>query len=206
MKEQGKRLHRAVFLDRDGTINVEKEYLICKKDFEFIPGAPEALKKLQLAGFRLVIVTNQSGVARGYFSLAQVHALHQYIVAQLEQFGVFLAGIYVCPHHPTSGQGEYLCDCDCRKGKPGMLLHAAKELDIDLTNSFMIGDKLTDIWAGCAAGCCSYLVRTGYGSDFEATALTYGAKVADDLSAAAEMIVGDKNNYFPFTLPLVSLP
>ena len=187
-----KQLHRAVFLDRDGTINVEKDYLINLDDFEFLPGVPEALKKLQNAGFLLVVVSNQSGVARGYFNLLQVEKLHQYMIGLLEEYDVSLAGIYVCPHHPTCGQGVYLCDCECRKGKPGMLLEAAEELNIDLRHSFMIGDKLADIEAGYAAGCSTYLVKTGYGRDFEMAATTYGAEVVNDLSTAADMIVAAK--------------
>lgn len=189
MEEKKKQLHRAVFLDRDGTINVEKDYLIHVDDFEFIHGVPEALKKLQEAGFLLVVVTNQSGIARGYFSPHQVKKLHLYMTNLLERYDVSLAGIYVCPHHPISGQGEYLCDCECRKGKPGMLLEAAKELNIDLSNSFMVGDKLADVQAGHAADCNTYLVKTGHGKDFESAAKIYGAAVVNDLLAAAEMIL-----------------
>ena len=184
-----RKLSPAVFLDRDGTINVEKEYLIHPGDFEFLPGVPEALKKLQQAGFLLIVVTNQSGIARGYFSLEQVNKLHQYVTLQLEQFGVSLAGIYICPHHPTCGQGEYLRDCECRKGKPGMLFEAAEDLNIDLCNSFMIGDKLADIEAGHAAGCEIYLVKTGHGKDFEADSAIYGAEVVNNLPEAADMII-----------------
>lgn len=184
-----KQLKRAVFLDRDGTINVDKEYLIESADFEFIDGVPESLKKLQDAGFLLVIVTNQSGIARGYFNSQQVDSLHCYMESLLAGYDISLSGIYICPHHPTCGQGEYLVDCECRKGKPGLLLQAAKELNIDLPHSFMIGDKLADIQAGTAAGCRTYLVKTGYGKDFAAVAATYGAEIVDDLPAAVEQIV-----------------
>ncbi len=159
----GKTAQRAVFLDRDGTLNVEKDYLYRVEDFEFIPGVPEALKKLQEAGFLLVVVTNQSGVARGFYTLEDVEILHRHMRAELDKYGVTLDGIYVCPHHPEKGQPPFNIDCDCRKGKPGMLLQAAQELDIDLSQSFMVGDKLADIEAGTAAGCSSILVRTGYG-------------------------------------------
>ncbi len=185
-------LRRAVFLDRDGTINVEKEYLIDPLDFEFIPGAPEALKSFQDAGFLLVIVSNQSGVARGYFTESQVNELHQYMEKRLEPFGVTLDGIYYCPHHPEYGQGEYLSDCDCRKGKPGMLLKAATKLQIDLSQSFMVGDKIADIQAGHAAGCKTYLVKTGYGKNFEVASKVYDCEVVDDLLVASECIVTEK--------------
>ena len=181
--------NRAVFLDRDGTINIEKDYLIETADFEFIPCVPEALKQLQQAGFLLVVVTNQSGIARGYFNQQQVENLHHHLGILLESYGVDLAGIYYCPHHPTVGLGEYLCDCQCRKGKPGMLLKAAKELNIDLSKSFMIGDKYADIQAGCAAGCETYLVKTGHGqSNISAVANFHPTIVADLPAAAAEIV------------------
>lgn len=183
------KLRPAVFLDRDGTINVEKDYLIDPTEFEFIPGVPAALKKLQDAGFLLVVVTNQSGVARGYFSEAQVARLHQHMTDLLAEVGVSLAGIYICPHHPTAGSGDYLQDCDCRKGKPGMLQQAALELDIDLRQSFMVGDKEADILAGTAADCQTFLVRTGYGENHIDSARKYGVQVVADLAAAAAEIM-----------------
>jgi len=181
--------HPAVFLDRDGTINVEKNYLVDPEELEFITGVPAALKKLQDAGYLLVVVSNQSGVARGYFSEQQVETFHQHMCSLLEKSAVRLDGIYICPHHPTAGVGEYLCDCDCRKGKPGLLLRAAEELGIDLKKSFMVGDKEADIEAGQAAGCQSILVKTGYGQKFVRLASQYGAEVVADLPAAAEIIL-----------------
>lgn len=151
-----RKLRPAVFLDRDGTINVEKNYLIDPEKFEFIPGVPQALKRLQDAGYLLVVVTNQSGVARGYFDLEQVHRLHDYVVASLQSFGVNLDAIYLCPHHPTEGLGELKKECNCRKGRPGMLLQAAADLNIDLQQSYMVGDKEADIKAGKAAGCQTF--------------------------------------------------
>jgi len=150
---------------------------------------PEALKKLQNAGFLLVVVTNQSGIARGYFSPRQVENLHRHMEGMLEQYSVSLAGIYYCPHHPTLGQGEYLLDCQCCKGKPGMLLDAARELNIDLNRSYMIGDKLADVQAGYLAGCATYLVKTGHGKKNEVDVATYGAEIVDDLPTAADKIV-----------------
>jgi D-glycero-D-manno-heptose 1,7-bisphosphate phosphatase len=181
-------LRPAVFLDRDGTINVEKNYLIDPTEFDFIPGVPEALKKLQDAGYLLVVVTNQSGVARGYFSEAQVSKLHEYMLDLLSEAGVALAGIYICPHHPTAGVGDYRLDCNCRKGKPGMLHRAARDLNIDLQKSFMVGDKTADIQAGQAAGCKTILVCTGHGQDFVREAVQYSAPVVADLPAAVEKI------------------
>ncbi len=153
----------AVFLDRDGTINVEKDYLHRSEDFAFIPGAPQAIRRLKAAGFLVIVVTNQSGVARGYFSLAAVEELHRHLQRQLALFGTGIDAFYSCPHHPQDGVGEYRIACTCRKGAPGMLLQAAAEHRIDLAASWMIGDKAADIEAGHSAGCTSLLVLTGYG-------------------------------------------
>ncbi len=153
----------AVFLDRDGTINVEKDYLHKVEDFEFIPGAPQAIKKLKDAGFLVIVVSNQSGIGRGYFNERDVDNLHGHLQSELAAHDTAVDAFYFCPHHPEKGQGAYKVACDCRKGEPGMLLQAAAEHDIDLQNSFMIGDKLADIEAGRRAGCQTLLVLTGYG-------------------------------------------
>jgi D-glycero-D-manno-heptose 1,7-bisphosphate phosphatase len=157
-------LKKAVFVDRDGTLNVEKDYLYRVADFEFIPGVPEAIRRLRQAGFLVIVVTNQSGVARGYFTPAEVDVLHRHIQNELKKSGTRIDGFYVCPHHPTEGVGEYRRQCDCRKGQPGMLLRAAAELHVDLAGSYMVGDKLADVEAGERAGCTPLLVMTGYGS------------------------------------------
>lgn len=178
----------AVFLDRDGTINVEKDYLSKIEDFEFISGAPEAIKKLKEAGFFVVVVSNQSGVARGYFDEDAVNKLHQHIQTELAAYGTSIDDFYFCPHHPEKGHGVYKVVCNCRKGNPGMLLQAAREHELDLHSSFMVGDKLADIEAGKRSGCKSFLVLTGYGSE---AALTPGAadvETCSDLGCAAELI------------------
>lgn len=154
---------RAVFLDRDGTINVEKEYLHRIEDFEFIPGAPQAIALLKQAGFLVFVTTNQSGVARGYFDLRDVDLLHQHIQRELREYSATIDGFYLCPHHPSEGVGIYRRECSCRKGAPGMLLRAAQEHALDLNASYMVGDKSSDIEAGEAAGCKCILVLTGYG-------------------------------------------
>ena len=182
------KLSRAVFLDRDGTINVEKDYLHCIEDFEFIPGVPEAISALNKAGFLVVVVTNQSGVARGYYDLEAVHTLHAHIAQRLAPAGAVIDAWYVCPHHPENGIGEYLCDCFCRKPLPGMLLEAAERYAIDLSASYMVGDKLADVNAALAAGCTPLLVRTGYGAEVESK-LPAGVVAVDDLAAAVQNIV-----------------
>lgn len=178
---------RAVFIDRDGTINVEKEYLYRVDDFEFIPGAPQALRLLNEAGFLVVVVTNQSGVARGYFTEEDVGILHRHIAAELAKTGARVDAWYYCPHHP-SGRGSYSLACRCRKPLPGMLLEAALRHNIDLAKSVMIGDKLADVEAGQAAGCRTILVRTGYGAD-EEIRISPGTAVFDDLLAGVLSLV-----------------
>jgi len=185
---------RAVFVDRDGTLNVEKDYLFRIEDFEFIPGVPEAIRRLRQAGFLVIVVTNQSGVARGYFSLAEVDALHQHIQDELKKAGTCVDGFYVCPHHPSEGAGEFRRQCDCRKGEPGMLLQAATENDIDLSSSFMIGDKVADVEAGKRAGCTSFLVLTGYGNVEKGKASAQGVPCFADLVAAADHILTTFHN------------
>ncbi len=178
----------AVFLDRDGTINVEKNYLHRIEDFQFIDGAPEAIKELNRAGYLVLVVTNQSGVARGYFSLAEVDALHQHLAQSLADAGAHIDGFYVCPHHPTAGEGEWRRVCSCRKGEPGLLLQAASEHGIDLSRSYMIGDKEADIEAGEKAGCSSLLVLTGYGNKTAQVVSSKRVKKFADLKQAADYI------------------
>jgi len=158
-------LRRAVFLDRDGTINEERHYLYRPEDFAFIAGVPQAIARLNQAGYLVVVVTNQSGVARGYFDLSDVEALHAYVQRQLADVRAHIDGFYVCPHHPEHGQGALPRDCDCRKGQPGLLFKAAAQLHIDLEGSFMVGDKPADMEAGTRAGCVPLLVMTGYGAE-----------------------------------------
>lgn len=180
-------MKRAVFLDRDGTINIEKEYLYQTEDFEFIPGAPEAIRLLNQAGVMVVVVTNQSGVARGYYTEDDVMNLHRHITRELEQSGAHVDVWLFCPHHPD-GRGSYALPCACRKPLPGMLHEAAERYDIDLENSTMIGDKRADIEAGKAAGCRSVLVRTGYGAE-EEQGVDPQTVVCDDLLSAVKYLL-----------------
>lgn len=153
---------KAVFLDRDGTINIDHGYVHQIDDFQLIEGVGKTLKKLQNQGWLLVLVTNQSGIARGYFSEAQFLQLTEWLDWSLdEDYGVVLDGIYYCPHHPE-GLGEYKEECDCRKPKAGMFLQAIEELGIDPSKSVMVGDKLEDMLAAKAANIkTKVLVRTG---------------------------------------------
>lgn len=155
----------AVFLDRDGTINEEVGYLDGPEKLKLLPGAAEAIRLVNASGMKAVVVTNQSGVARGIFDEVVVGAAHARLRELLLLEGGFLDGIYFCPHHPTEGRGRYLLSCDCRKPAPGLLLQAAAELNLDPAGSYMVGDTLKDIEAGERVGARGVLVRTGYGAE-----------------------------------------
>lgn len=154
-------MNKAIFLDRDGTINIDHGYVHQIGDFHFIDGVIEALQQLKAQGYLLVLVTNQSGIARGYFSEDQFLQLTEWVDWSLADRNVDLDGIYYCPHHPE-GLGKYREDCDCRKPKAGMFTQAIRDLNIDPTQSIMVGDKLEDMLAAQAANVATkILVRTG---------------------------------------------
>ena len=173
---------RYVLLDRDGTINVEKHYLSDPALLELYPGVGGALRQLQDRGFGLAVVTNQSGIARGKITPAQVAAVHEKLRALLAAEGVSLGGIYFCPHGPGD-------DCDCRKPLPGMIVQAARELGFDPECSFVVGDKGIDIELGKAVRAKTVLVRTGYGAETERDHLADPDFIADDLPGAARWII-----------------
>jgi D-glycero-D-manno-heptose 1,7-bisphosphate phosphatase len=180
----------ALFLDRDGTIIEEAEYLASPEQVRLIPGAAEAIARLNALGIPVVVVTNQSGVARGYFSEAQVAEVHAHLDWLLAKSSAHIDRYYVCPHHPREGVSAYRRDCDCRKPQPGLLLRAAAEMHLELGKSCVIGDKLTDLDAGARAGCRTILVRTGYGVSHEEEARTRDVRllgVADSLAEAVEL-------------------
>jgi len=175
----GSARRRFVVLDRDGTIIEEREYLSQPEQVVLIPGAGAALRKLRQMGFGLVMITNQSGIGRGYFDQAKLELVHERLAQVLQEESVELDGIYVCPHTPDDS-------CACRKPGTGLMEKAAKELDFDLEGSIVIGDKDCDIDMGRRAGAMTFLVRTGYGAQFEnAVAADF---VVDDLAAATASI------------------
>ena len=171
---------RAVFFDRDGTIAKDVHYCCRVEDFEILPNAAGAIRLLNRHGFLVVIATNQSGVHRGYFAEETLLQIHHHMRHELEKNGALVDAVYHCPHHPDDG-------CECRKPKPGLLLRAAEELEIDLTRSFMVGDLQADILAGQAAGCQTVLVPNGLGSTREIVASPNHA--ADDLLQATQWIL-----------------
>lgn len=158
----------AIFLDRDGTLNVDVGYLHALADLELFPWTIDALRMLHRAGYLLVVISNQSGIALGFIEDGFVEIAHDEIQARLKRAGVALDGFYYCPHHPTATRAELRKDCDCRKPRPGMIQQAARELDIDLSKSWTIGDKWLDVQVGHTAGTKSILVRTGWGRHAEA--------------------------------------
>jgi D-glycero-D-manno-heptose 1,7-bisphosphate phosphatase len=158
-------MNRAVFLDRDGTVNEEVGYLSDLKELRLIPGAGRAIKRLNDAGLTVVLVTNQSGVARGYFSETFVNDTHALLERMLKGEGARLDGIYYCPHHPKAGTTRYTMACDCRKPGTGLIDRAARDLAIDVKNSYMVGDKWSDIELGRRAGMHAVLVKSGFQAD-----------------------------------------
>lgn len=142
----------AAFLDRDGVINVDHGYVSTWELFEFLPGVPEALRQLQDAGYRLIVVSNQSGIGRGLYTEVDLNRLNEQISSHLKQtVGADIAGFYHCPHHPTEAKGEFLTQCDCRKPATGMITRAVQEHGIDVERSLLVGDKYSDIEAGKTA-------------------------------------------------------
>lgn len=142
----------AAFLDRDGVINFDAGYVHDWSEFRFLPGVVDALSQLQTLGYRLIVITNQSGIARGMYTEAAYKALTAHLKDALREHGVMLAQVYHCPHHPDGKVSEYRRDCDCRKPSIGMIEQALSDFDIDMANSLLVGDKPSDIEAGIAAG------------------------------------------------------
>ena len=177
----------AAFIDRDGVINRETGYVFQIDEFQMLPGAVDGLQRLQDAGYLLVLVTNQAGIARGFYTQKHFERLSEHLENLLRAEGISFAGIYHCPHHPDGAVERYRVVCNCRKPAPGMLLRAAEELELDLAASVIVGDKRSDIEAGRAAGVgCSIIVRSGH--PLTAEDAQFADACLPDLAAAARAI------------------
>lgn len=183
--------HRpACFFDRDGVIIEEVSYLADPAQVRLIPGSGEAVARLNRLGIPVVVVTNQSGVARGFFPETRVAEIHARLDELLSACGAVIDRYYYCPHHPEAADVRYRMACDCRKPRPGMLLRAAVELGLELAQSCLIGDQRSDLEAARAAGCRAVLVRTGYGAETEGNLREPGiadVPIAEDLARAIEL-------------------
>lgn len=183
----------AVFLDRDGTVSEEVGYVNHLSRFKLFPWTAEAIKKLNEAHIKAILVTNQAGVARGYFTEDLIGEVHNKLVEELTKTGAYLDAIYYCPHHPSAGQPPYRANCECRKPKPGLLYKAADEHNIDLSLSFMIGDKYTDVELGQRIGVKGVMVMTGYGiGEYEYQRQNWPQmpdKIAENLLTAVDWII-----------------
>jgi D-glycero-D-manno-heptose 1,7-bisphosphate phosphatase len=183
-------MHKAVFLDRDGTIVEDVGYLSTPDQIKFIPGAIEAIKKLNEAGYKVVVISNQAGVARGLITEDMLQTIDKTLHRFILNGGAHLDGVYYCPHHPEYGVYPYHQACECRKPHPGLIKRAQRDLNLDLSASYMIGDKATDIEAGKRAGTKTILVLSGRGKEEKEKLKEKPNYVAEDLLSAVKWILG----------------
>jgi D-glycero-D-manno-heptose 1,7-bisphosphate phosphatase len=183
----------AAFLDRDGTLLQEAGYLDRLEQVSPFPFSIDAVRLLNRAGLAVVVVTNQSGVGRGFYDEAFVQRTHEVVAAQFAAGGARIDGFYYCPHHPDAAIEPYRQRCECRKPEPGMLRAAARDLDLDLGRAFLVGDKWSDVQAGTAAGARGILVRTGYGAASERSPAAGASPslIADNLIAAVSWMLSE---------------
>jgi D,D-heptose 1,7-bisphosphate phosphatase len=185
--------NRAIFLDKDGTLIVDVPYNVDPEKIRLTPGAIEGLQALQRAGYLLIVISNQSGIARGYFPETALVAVEERLHELLAEHGILLAGIYYCPHHPEGVVKEYAIVCSCRKPAPGLLLQAACDLNIDLGLSWFIGDILDDVEAGHRAGCKTVLIDNGNETEWQLSAERSPDYTCTDLAQAGYMITGTRS-------------
>jgi D-glycero-D-manno-heptose 1,7-bisphosphate phosphatase len=182
----------AIFIDRDGTINEDSGYISTPDDLIIYPFAAEAVRLINESNLKAIVITNQSGIARGIYTEATLDAIHNRVREELARDGAHIDAIYYCPHHPHIGDDRYRKMCDCRKPGTGMLVQAAREHDIDLAHSYVIGDKASDINLATNAGARGVLVMTGYGRETLANQDRWPcapAIIADDLLDAVKRIL-----------------
>jgi D-glycero-D-manno-heptose 1,7-bisphosphate phosphatase len=178
----------AVFVDRDGTIIVDVDYLSSPDQLQLIPRSAEAIRALNEMSIPVIVITNQSGIARGIFSEQELHAVHNTLDSILNTFGAKVDGYYYCPHHPHEGIAPYVIDCECRKPKSGMLKEAQNKFGLNLSQSFVIGDKCRDVQTGKSVGATSIQVATGYGNSEKKLCVQDRNYFAADLFDAVEFI------------------
>jgi D-glycero-D-manno-heptose 1,7-bisphosphate phosphatase len=186
---------RAVFVDRDGTIIEDTGYISSSKEVSFIPGSIAAVKRLNQAGFQVIVITNQSGVARGIFSEDRLQTVDKHIQKHVLSGGAHIDAFYYCPHHPEHGVYPYRQACECRKPEPGLIKKAAREHQIDLSRSFMVGDHSCDIQAGKKAGVRTVFVLTGHGSREKEKLAERPDHTAANLSAAVDWILKEDKKW-----------
>jgi histidinol-phosphate phosphatase family protein len=182
---------RAVFLDKDGTLIEEVPYNVDPVRIRFAPGAVEGLRLLHGAGYLLIVISNQSGVARGYFSEAALEAVDVKLRSMFSEIGVSLAAFYYCPHHPDGVTLLYAIRCSCRKPEPGMLIRAGREHDIDLERSWFVGDILNDAEAGNRAGCKTILIDNGNETEWTLTPQRVPNHTVVNFNEAARVIMSE---------------
>lgn len=182
-------LNKAIFLDKDGTLVEDVPYNVNPELIVLASGAGESLRLLHQQGFQIIVVSNQSGVARGYFAEAALIPVEQRLQQQLTAYGVPLAGFYYCPHHPDGIVAPYAIACSCRKPQPGLITRAAVELEIDLAQSWFVGDILHDVAAGRAAGCRTILIDNGNETEWELSPQRLPHHLVDNLLEAAQVIL-----------------
>lgn len=185
--------HKAVFLDRDGTINEEVGYVNHLDRFRLLPRVGEAIRLLNQIGMKVIVITNQAGVARGYFPESFLHRVHRRMEEELKEKGAYIDRIYYCPHHPDAGEPPYRQKCRCRKPETGMIEEAVRDFGIDCSKSYVVGDRGADVEFGQRIGAKSILVLTGYGrGEWELFGGEWKSKpdfVAEDLFEAVQWIL-----------------
>jgi D-glycero-D-manno-heptose 1,7-bisphosphate phosphatase len=181
-------MNKAIFLDKDGTLIPDIPYNVDTARISLSPECIEGLKLFIADGYKLIVISNQSGIARGYFSEEQFEPVISRLAQMLEDHGIILTNFYYCPHHPEGTKSEYAINCNCRKPMPGMLLEAAKDHQLDLAQCWMIGDILNDVEAGNRAGCRTILIDNGNETEWVEGNFRTPAFISQTINAAATFI------------------